>query len=381
MMKIQLKNNPIELAREVSTKVIAPLAVEIDEKGRFPKEAFEAFGEKGLLGLLVPKEYGGLGGTLADLVAVVEVIGESCGTTAMCYLMHSCGTFVLASNPSNDRIIAYLHSIAKGEKIGTLAFSETGTGAHFYNPEITAAYKDDHFVLNGKKSFVTNGDKADFLVVISNASSAEKGLNMFVVDTDSKGIQFSGTWDGIGLRGNNSITAELTDVQVPITQLIGQEGDGMNLIFQVVAPAFILGSAGVNSGLARGAYKAALEHAKNRKYASGQSLAEITAIQYYLAEMFGDVEAASTYAKNAAEKAIAGEPTAVLHVMQSKILACENVNKVVNKAMQVCGGKGYSKSLPIERYMRDAKAGAVMAPTVEILREWIGKSVADIPLF
>lgn len=371
----------VELAKQVADEVIAPLAVTIDQENRFPKEAFQAFRDTGLLGLMVPKEYGGLGGKLSDLVSVVEIIAESCGSTAMCFLMHSVSTYVIAANPANEILQSYLRAIANGKKVGTLAFSETGTGAHFYNPEIKSAHKGNYLLLNGRKSFVTNGDETNFLIVLTNASQPELGLNMVVVDSQNDGVKFAGKWDGIGLRGNNSIVCELTNVKLPFTHVIGNEGAGMDLIFNVVAPAFILGSAGVNTGLARGAYQSTLDHAKARKYVSGQCLAEIPAIQYYLAEMCCRVDAASTFIHDAAKKADDGEETAMLHVMQSKLIACENVNLVTNTAMQVCGGKGYSKSLPVERYLRDSKASSIMAPTVEILKEWIGKTVAGIPLF
>lgn len=377
----QNKSVLVALIKQIANEVITPHAATIDQEKCFPKEAFQAFRNTGLLGLMVPEEFGGLGGDLTDLVSVVEVIGESCGSTAMCFLMHSISAHVIASNPTNEVLRSLLRAIANGKKMGTLAFSETGTGAHFYNPEIKASLRRNHFLLNGRKSFVTNGDETNFLVVLTNASRPELGLNMVVVDSLAEGIRFDGSWEGIGLRGNNSIACEMNNVKVPLDFLIGKEGDGMELIFNVVAPAFILGTAGVNSGLARGAYQATLEHAINRKYASGQSLAEIPAIQYYLAEMCCNVDTTSTFIHNAASKAVNGMETAMLHVMQSKLLACENANLVTNKAMQVCGGKGYSKALPVERYLRDSKASAVMAPTVEILKEWIGKTVAGIPLF
>ncbi|GIM46558.1 acyl-CoA dehydrogenase [Collibacillus ludicampi] len=371
----------LELAKQITGEVIAPLAAEIDRTKRFPKEAFKAFGKAGLLGLLVPQEAGGLGGTLEDLVAVTETIAESCGSTAMCYLMHSCATMVVAAKANEDQKERYLRPIAEGMKIGTLAFSETGTGAHFYTPEIRAALDEDTFVLNGRKSFVTNGDHADFLLVLTNAPTADKGLNMFIVDRDTPGVRFEGEWNGIGLRGNNSISLVMENVRVPHAQLVGAEGDGMGLIFEVVAPFFILGVSGVNVGLARGAYLTALQHAKTRKYADGRSLADIQAIQFYLSDMFGAVEAASLFARNASKAAIEGQEDAVLRVMQAKVLASESAIKVTNLAMQVCGGQGYTQQLPVERYLRDARAGTVMAPTTEVLKEWVGKSVAGIPLF
>ncbi|HEY0826788.1 MAG TPA: acyl-CoA dehydrogenase family protein [Bacilli bacterium] len=371
----------LQSAAKVTREVIAPLAAEIDAQRRFPQEAFQKLGEAGLLGLLVSKEHGGLGGTLEDLTAVTELIAQACGSTAMCYLMHCCGTAVIASKATADQQERYLRPIAEGQKIGTLAFSETGTGAHFYMPEIKAKKEDNHYVLNGRKCFVTNGDKADFLVVLTNASTPGLGLDMFIVDRDAKGLTFEGTWEGIGLSGNNSIAMELNHAHIRADQLVGAEGDGLGLIFQVVAPTFILGVAGVNNGLAKGAYTAALEHAKTRKHADGRALAEIQAIQFYLSEMYGLVEASSLFTRSAAAGAVQGQEGAILNVMQSKILASESVNKVTNLAMQVCGGQGYLRSMPVERYLRDARAGSVMGPTTEVLKEWVGKSVAGLPLF
>lgn len=381
MMTVEIGRNPVEWARKIKEEVVAPNAAEIDEERRFPQEAFHAFGQSGLLGLCVPEEYGGMGGSLTDLVDVTEVIAESCGSTAMCYLMHCCASYLIAAKSPSETLESYLRTIAQGEAIGTLAFSERGTGAHFYNPEIKASFDENGLVLNGKKHFVTNGDQADFLVTVTHTASGHDGLNMVVVDSEAEGVTFEGSWDGIGLSGNNSIAVVMENVSVSKDHFIGEEGDGMDLIFQAVAPSFLLGTAGVNAGLARGAYQAALEHTKNRTYADGSSLAEIPAVQSYLAEMHGKVETASTFVRHAAKKVAHGEEDAMLHVMQSKIVACESANRVTDIALHVCGGQGYSRALPVERYMRDAKAGSVMGPTTDILKTWIGKSVAGIPLF
>jgi len=372
----------LRTVKQVCDEVVAPLAAEIDRDRRFPAEAFGRFGETGLLGLLIPKDVGGLGGTLEDLAAANELIAASCGSTAMCFLMHNCAAAVIAAKANADQQERYLRPIAAGRKIGTLAFSEAGTGAHFYAPEIQAKPEEDGgFILNGRKGFVTNGDRADFLIVLTNASKPELGLDMLIVDADAPGLRFEGTWDGIGLCGNNSISMVLDNVNVPAGQLVGTEGDGLGLIFQVVAPTFILGSASVNNGLARGAYALALEHAKTRKYADGRALADIQAIQFYLSEMFGSVESSSLFTRDAAAGAVQGREGAILHVLHSKVTASENAIKVTNLAMQVCGGQGYSRKVPVERYWRDARAGSVMGPTTEVLKEWVGKSVAGISLF
>jgi alkylation response protein AidB-like acyl-CoA dehydrogenase len=379
-MTTETRKKPVEIARQVVEEVVAPLAPEIDSQKRFPEEAFKAFAQTGLLGLLVPEQFGGMGGTLVDLAEVLETIGQACGSTAMCYLMHNCGTMMIVSRATEYQQEHYLRPIARGEKIGTLAFSETGTGAHFYNPEIKSINDNGHYLLSGQKSFVTNGDKSDFMIVITNSAKGE-GLDMLIVDTKSKGIQFSGEWMGLGLRGNNSISLTMDKVRVPASHLIGQEGEGMTLIFEVVAPTFIAGISGVNVGLARGAYQAALHHVKSRTYANGQSLAHVPAIQYYLADMYGQVEAASLFVKNAAKEMVEGKEGAILNILQSKIIASQSAQSVTTIAMQVCGGKGYTSALPVERFFRDARAGSVMAPTTDVLKEWVGKSVAGLPLF
>lgn len=379
-MTTQMTSKPVELARQVVEDVVAPLAAEIDREKRFPEEAFKAFAETGLLGLLVPEEFGGLGGSLIDLAEVLETIGRACGSTAMCYLMHNCGTMMIVSRATPYQQEQYLKPIARGEKIGTLAFSETGNGAHFYNPEIRGIKAEDHYILSGEKSFVTNGEKSDFMIVITNSAQGE-GLDMLIVDTASAGIQFSGEWMGLGLRGNNSISLTMDQVQVPAANLIGQEGEGQALIFEVVAPTFIIGISAVNVGLARGAYEAALNHAKSRKYANGQSLAHVPAIQYYLADMYGQVESASLFVRNAAQEMVEGKEGAILNILQSKIIASQSAQSVTTTAMQVCGGKGYTPALPVERFFRDARAGSVMAPTTDVLKEWVGKTVAGLPLF
>jgi alkylation response protein AidB-like acyl-CoA dehydrogenase len=182
------------------------------------------------------------------------------------------------------------------------------------------------------------------------------------------------------MAGNSSIQMVLDNVEVPANNLLGNEGDGQEMVFSVVPP-FLIGLAGVNVGIAQAALDAAVEHVKNRKHLSGQTLAEVPIIQEYLAEMSMQTEMARTLVSRAARAADAGEETATPLVFLAKIAATEAVIDVTNKAMQVCGGQGYSRTLPIERYWRDARAGAVMAPTNEVLKEWVGKLLAGLPLF
>lgn len=367
-------------AQELAEGVLRPNAEATDRERRHPRANLEALGKAGLLGLLVPEAAGGLGGTLADLAAVCEPLGWGCASTAMCFLMHSCGCALLGAKATAAQAERWLRPAARGELLATLAFSERLTGAHFYQPDLRAARRNGGFALSGRKSFVTNGGHAQLYPVLVQASG-EAGLDILVVTPELGGVSFDGAWEGLGMAGNSSIALVLEDVAVPAENLLGQEGDGMELVFNVVAPTFLVGLAAVNAGIARAALDAAVEHAKERRYAGGGGLAEVPIIQDYLAEMSVAVESAWQLVREAARAATAGEPSALPLVMQAKVAATEAAVAVTALGMRVGGGIAYSRRLTLERHWRDAQAGTVMAPTNEVLKGWLGKLLAGLPLF
>ena len=360
---------------------VRPRAADVDRLRQYPSEGLAALGHAGLLGLMVPKAQGGMGGDLRSLAVACQEVGRGCASTAMCFLMHQCGAFLIAAGAAGDQAGRFLPPIARGEAIATLAFSERGTGAHFYNPEIRARRNGQGFVLEGRKSFVTSGGHADLYPVLVQTSSAQ-GLDILVVPRESRGLSFEGEWDGIGMAGNSSVTMVLRDVHVPASHLLGKEAAGAGLVFNVVAPSFLVGLSGVNLGIAQAALDAAVEHARTRTYPpDNRPLASLQAIQFYLAEMSGAIDGARHLLYEAASAADSAQATALLLVMEAKVAATETAIRVTNLAMQVCGGQGYTRRLPVERHLRDARAGAVMAPTNEVLKEWIGKSLVGLPLF
>ena len=369
-----------EEARRLSSTVLKSHAAEVDRERRFPSESLKELSAAGLLGLLVPAQYGGRGGGLMDLAVVGEALGAGCASTAMCFLMHSCGCAVIAAKATPEQGESWLRPAAKGEAIATLAFSERGSGAHFYSPEITAKQGNGSFILSGRKSFVTNGGRAQLYPVLVKATGKE-GLDVLLVTPDLPGVAFDGQWDGIGMAGNSSIAMVLSDVAVPSANIIGGEGDGQELVFNVVAPTFLVGLAAVYVGIAQSALEEAAEHAKTRKYPNGDALANVPAIQSYLADMSIATESARQLVIEAARAADAGEPTSLPLVMQAKIAATETAQRVTRLAMEIGGGQAYSRALPLERHWRDAQAGSVMAPTNEVLKEWLGKIMTGLPLF
>lgn len=366
----------IESVNEVVRERVAPLAVAVDRDRSFPESSIRALAERGALGLLVPEEFGGAGAGLAELVEMGEAVGRACASSGMVFLMHSVTAATIAVG-GGERAGEYLEGMATGRRLGTLAFSERGTGAHFYAPELTAARENGGVRIRGRKSFVTSGGHADVYLVLVRSGEGE-GLDCYVVD-GAAGVRFEGEWDGLGMAGNSSVAAEF-DCVVDDASRIGGVGDGQALVFTAVAPFFLAGLASVNVGIAAAALAAAVEHASTRRYAGGESLAEIQSIQHALANMDMSARAARLVVREAARLGDQGDEGALVALMEAKVVATEAAASVTQTALEVCGGQGYSRALPIERHLRDARAGAVMAPTNGVLRNWIGKALAGLPV-
>lgn len=354
-------------------------ASDLDADRAYPEDHLVALADAGLTGLLVAKELGGKGGDLTTLAQVTEAVGWAAGSTGLTFLMHLCGTAVIGAKANPAQAKQWLTPAAAGDMLATLAFSERASGAHFYMPEITAQAADGGFTLSGTKSFVTSGGYADLYPVLVNASG-EPGLDVLVVTADDAGVSFEGTWEGIGMTGNSSVAMKLDNVFIPADRIIGAEGAGQELVFNVVAPNFLIGLAGINIGIAQAALEDTTDHVKTRKNAGGV-LAELPTVQTQIAEMTLVVEQARALLLTAAKAADAGDEAALPLVMQAKIAATEAAIEVTGAAMEACGGLAYSKRLAIERYWRDGRAGSVMAPTNEVLKQWVGKLACGLPLF
>ena len=363
--------------RVLAQALIAPAAAEIDRESRFPDEQLSALAQVGALGLMVPCEQGGVGAGLVALADVCEAVGGACASTGMVFLMHSVTAATVAGGggPSAARL---LEDMASGEVLGTLAFSERGTGAHFYSPELRAERRGGSVFVSGRKAFVTSGGHADAMLVLLQGEG--EGLDCYVVGKDAPGVRFEGRWEGLGMRGNSSIAVEFEDVVLDGDALIGEAGGGAGLVFGVVAPTFLVGLAAVNVGIAQAALSGALEHAKSRRYPDGSALVEVATVQHALANMDIDVRAARALLQDAARLGDGGDEGALVPLMEAKVLCTDVAARVTQGALEVCGGQGYTPTLPIERHLRDARAGAVMAPTNGVLRTWSAKAIAGLPV-
>jgi isovaleryl-CoA dehydrogenase len=357
---------------------VAADAGRVDRECAFPAASLRALADAGALGLIVPEEYGGVGGGLGSLAEACESVGAACASTGMVFLMHevTAATVAIGGGPAAAELLPRL---ASGTAVGTLAFSERGTGAHFYNPGLKAVRKDGEVTISGRKSFVTSGGHADVYLVLVQGE-AEGTADAYLVSRDDPGVRFDGAWDGLGMAGNSSIALELAEVQVGDAARIGAAGKAVELVFGVVAPFFLVGLAAVNVGIAAAAARAATEHAASRRYPDGSSLAEIQHVQHLIADMDLATREARLVVREAAALGDAGDESALVVIMEAKVAATEAAASVTQKALEATGGQGYTPSLPIERHLRDARAGAVMAPTNAVLRNWIGKALAGLPV-
>lgn len=380
---VQSVSEAVTRARAVARDVAAP-RVPLTDSGVWPEESLRALQASGLSGLTVPRDCGGSGLGLRALVAVCEAIGEICPSTALVFGMHHVAAAVIAAKATDRQRKDYLEPIAAGEHLSSLALSEPGTGAQFWLPQTMILAEGDGWRLNGEKSFVTSGSKADSYVMSTVAADPSAPMGQFsfvVVPGDADGLTWTTGWDGIGMRGNSSLGARLDDVRVPRDALLGAEGDQMWYVFEVVAPYFLTAMAGTYFGIAQAALTEVVEHLKQRRHShTGRTLAQEPVLQHRLGEMWAQVQATRRLVYWAAEEGDAGGADALPALASAKAQVADTVVQVVNDAMTLVGGIGYRDRSPLERHLRDARAAHVMSPTTDILKSWTGRALLDIPL-
>ncbi|MBS4009462.1 MAG: acyl-CoA/acyl-ACP dehydrogenase [Roseovarius sp.] len=369
----------LDRASTVAREVAGPLAEEIDAEGRWPAEALGALQDAGLGGLVVPESAGGLGHGLGALAEVCEVLAASCASTAMCFGMHAVGSAVIAAKATEAQQERYLEPIVAGRHITTLTLSEPGTGAHFWLPRTEARRTGAGFILSGSKTFVTNGGHADSYVVSTVAADASAPLGEFsciVVDADAPGLTWGPAWEGLGMRGNSSCSVELHDVPVPEDALLGEPGDQIWYVFNVVAPYFLMAMAGSYLGVAAGAFDDMRLHVTQRRYAhDGTRLAEQPVIQHRVGELWATLERTRQLVRHAAQLGERGDADALPFLASAKAEVADCATEVINGAMTLVGGIGYRDHGSLGRRLRDARAAHVMSPTTDLLRLWTGRAV------
>jgi len=374
-------------AREIANRVLAPSAGQNDKAGRFSSEAVKSLGESGLLGLMLAVDVGGSGLGPRTFAAVTATLAEADASVAMVYLMHVLGTTTIsAARPGTAQAVTpILREIGAGRHLSTLAFSEAGSRSHFWAPMSRAQRNGDGVRISARKSWVTSAGHAQSYIVSSLAPEgiAPTDSTLYLLPAETRGLSVAGPWDGLGLRANASAPIALEDCEVPSHFQLTDDGAGFPAMLNVVLPLFNLGSAAVALGLCRGAVAGTVSHLKSAKFEHlGQSLGEsLPTLRAQLATMQIDADGLSARIEDLVEHLERPRETTMLRVLESKAAAGDVAISVTSTAMRVCGGAAFSKHLGIERLFRDAHAGAVMAPTGDVLREFIGKSLLGIPLF
>lgn len=375
----------LDIAREVAQNVTARHATQDDAEARWPAETMQALADGGVMGLMAPQSVGGLDAGMQGLIGVSEILSRESASAGLCFAMHCVGTAVIATKATPLQTAKYLEPIAKGRHITTLAASEPGTGVFFYYPESRLARVDGGmFELSGTKSFVTNGSHADSYVVSTaplTGESEDGQFNCVLVERDRPGLAFTDEWRGFGMRSNDSRTMRMDKVRIPEENLLGEIGDQLWYIFEVVAPYFLMGMAGTYLGVAHSALEEARAHVGTRRHAhSGELLGSSPLVSHRLGALWTRLEAARHLVTSAALKGDTGAADALPAILASKIAASEAAVEIANEAMTLCGGSAYRENARLARILRDARASHVMAPTTDQLKTWVGRLLLNLPL-
>jgi alkylation response protein AidB-like acyl-CoA dehydrogenase len=381
-----------DLLIELCEKEMRANAKRFDDNLEYPRANLELLGEHGFLALTVPTEYGGLGEDHVAFQMTCETIARyGCASTAMCYVMHIGAVNTIMLRPTPELIDKYIRPLNSG-KIGTLSYSDPETGSHFWYPISSGAERSNGgYKVRKKASWTTSGGFADFYVIQTTSPdfTGYDDLSVFVIDGEDV-TSHPSSWDALGLRGNQSGPIEVEDVEIPASQIVGPEGDGAASNDESVDPWFLLGSSSVWNGIALGAIDIAKRQTTRKRHVDvGLRVADYPTIQDYVGEAVMDTNASRLFSfsvgqamDNATDhnrrKMPLGEFARAnfLHwAWQIKFVAAKNTAHVVDKMLHACGGTGYKRDMEMERYLRDAKAGWVMGPTNEVLRQFVGKAV------
>ena len=377
-MDFQLNDEQIQLRksiREFAEREIAPHVMEWDESSRFPMETVKELGRMGVMGTIFPAEYGGAGLGYIEYVIAIEELSRVDGSVGIIVAAHNslCSNHIfLAGNEQQKR--KYIPKLATGEFIGAWGLTEPGSGSDAGGARMNAVRKNGGWVLNGTKTFITNGHYADVIVVIAvtDKTAHTHGLSAFVLEKDAKGFRPGKKENKLGLRASDTSELIFEDCWLPNDALLGKEGDGFIDAMRVLDGGRI-SIAALGLGMAQGAYEAALKYSKQRKQ-FGKSISEFQAIQWKLADMATEIEAARLLTMRAAAMKDAGMKT-TLESSMAKLYTAEVAVKCANESVQIHGGYGFIKDYPAEKFYRDVKLCTIGEGTSEIQRLVIARQI------
>lgn len=371
-------------AASVAQQVALPHATDVDTRGRFPKEAVAALAEQTFLGLCLSKDVGGRGHGPGAFAAVVEELAQGCASTAMVYVMHVSAAQAIASSGILEGRDELLRQIAAGKHLTTLALSERGSRSHFWAPVSKLAPAGDSFTTSAYKSWVTSAAHADSYVSSAQKPGAASALEstVYLARKGVNGLSVAGSFDGMGLRGNDSAPVVIEGLKVRRGDLISELGAGPATMLEVILPWFAIGTAAMANGLCRAAVAAAAGHLRQTGFEhTGARLRDLPTLRARLAQMSVRTDQARAMLGYTLGEMESPTEMTPLFVLQSRLASLEAAVEVTDLAMKACGGAAFSRHLGVERLFRDARAGWVMAPTVDQLNDFIGRVLTGLPLF
>jgi alkylation response protein AidB-like acyl-CoA dehydrogenase len=361
--------------REFAQREIAPHVMEWDEASKFPLEAVKELGRLGLLGIIFPAEYGGADMGYVEYVTAIQELSRVDGSVGIILAAHTslCSNHIFLAG-SEEQKRKYIPKLATGEFIGAWGLTEPGSGSDAGSARMTAVRKGKSWVLNGTKTFCTNGHYADVLVVIAVTDRAAHthGLSAFIVEKTTKGFRPGKKENKLGLRASDTAELIFEDCVIPAENLLGKEGDGFIDAMRVLDGGRI-SIAALSLGIAQGAFDAALSYSKQRKQ-FGKAISEFQAIQWKLADMATEIDAARLLTLRAAAMKDAGFQTTQESSM-AKLYASEVAVRCANEGVQIHGGYGFIKEYPAEKFYRDVKLCTIGEGTSEIQRMVIARQL------
>ena len=368
-----------ELTRQIAKERIAPGAGERDKNNVFPREAMQTLGESGILGMVVAENLGGAGASRTTLASVTSELGGACASTALVVLSHLIAEKAVEVAATDLTKNKWLPLMESGQALGAFAVHEANSGSNAGAITTTAKKDGDHYIVNGSKFFITSAGEADVYLVLvrTEPGKGPQGMSALLIEKDARGFSFGNPEDKMGLRSSSSREMFFTDCLVPVENLLGIEGEGLQVIGQSVIGWGFFGAAGISVGIAQAAVDLAVHHAKERTIA-GQPIGVHQAVQSMIADMIVQSEAARALLAYGAGKADASPASANINGFKAKLFASETAVEVTNRAIQVMGGHGYCRDYTVERLFRDARGLMLHFKTSEWLRQDVAKAALGL---
>ncbi len=362
-------------AKDFAAREVRPKAAENDREGKFPKRLVDKMGELGFMGMMVPEEYGGSGLDCVSYVIALEELCAACASTGIIMSVNNslvCAPILAFGSEKQKQ--AYLPDLASGKKLGCFALSEPDAGSDPASMRTISLRKNDSYVINGTKAWITNGAEADVMVLIAatDPSKGHHGISAFIIDMDNPGVKIAKLEHKLGIKATSTAQIYFEDCKVPKSAMIGQEGDG----FKVAMTTLDGGRIGVATqavGIARAAFEEAVRYSKERQ-AFGRTISSFQGLQFMMADMATRLEASRLLTLQAAvmkDKHMNYSKESAM----AKLYAAETAMWVTTKAIQIHGGYGYTVDYPVERHFRDAKITEIYEGTSEIQRVVIAREI------